>query len=471
MGSPQTCCCISSSEFVYEAWSVRDCPQLGMTENGLSEPIMCNSHWQRLSPEDMARSGSGQFFFPKASSKFQNSIKCSFGQLCNTNVCCPVERGVQPQPAHLLQADGLTWSLCVPGWHFQISKGSLAALRSAIWLLTHWQATRSTNGTWPCLMDSGDGAHLLGAARTTKVRTQPDGPLVKSQQNIQKLLVNWRGLWWGKIIWRCNNSWGFRQQAKAWEFKCSSNSHLFPWVGLPAHQAVNSWQCYFFFSVWFSHLHGWSYPLKGWLGQESVTVQWHCHFQFAFRLPLEMLSGIWSSCNNCSLSQGHFLEINDRLGLTVSAPPCWSLVPGNTLMLWFPMAPIDTQHSCENINRISNGKNWKNTGQQSFQGDILCRSSDSPSWLQWQQSPLLFVSSWEFLATYWTNPQFKIRLDEPDDDRKGSLNEPCCTILVGLMQKNRRRQKRMGEGLLSIGYSLYRVKFVPHFKDFFSLFC
>uniref|UniRef100_A0A8C3U9Y9 Calpain 8 n=1 Tax=Catharus ustulatus TaxID=91951 RepID=A0A8C3U9Y9_CATUS len=75
-----------------------------------------------------------------------------------------------------------------------------------------------------------------------------------------------------------------------------------------------------------------------------------------------------------------------------------------------------------------------------------------------------------YQATYWTNPQFKIRLDEPDDDHEGSLNEPCCTILVGLMQKNRRRQKRMGEGLLSIGYSLYRVKFVPHFKDFFSLF-
>lgn len=102
MGSPQTCCFISSSEFVYEVSSVRDCPQLGMTENGLTEPIMCNSHWQRLSPEDMARSGSGQFCFPKASSKFQNSIKCSFGQLCNTSVCCPVVRGVQPQPSHLL---------------------------------------------------------------------------------------------------------------------------------------------------------------------------------------------------------------------------------------------------------------------------------------------------------------------------------------------------------------------------------
>ncbi|NXR10655.1 CAN8 protein, partial [Semnornis frantzii] len=64
-----------------------------------------------------------------------------------------------------------------------------------------------------------------------------------------------------------------------------------------------------------------------------------------------------------------------------------------------------------------------------------------------------------YQATYWTNPQFKICLDEPDDDHEGSLNEPCCTILVGLMQKNRRRQKKMGEALLSIGYSLYQPRF------------
>ncbi|NXE84802.1 CAN8 protein, partial [Cochlearius cochlearius] len=70
-----------------------------------------------------------------------------------------------------------------------------------------------------------------------------------------------------------------------------------------------------------------------------------------------------------------------------------------------------------------------------------------------------------YQATYWTNPQFKIRLDEPDDDHEGSLNEPCCTILVGLMQKNRRRQKKMGEALLSIGYSLYQVMFLENNTD------
>ncbi|XP_043861027.1 calpain-8 [Dromiciops gliroides] len=60
-------------------------------------------------------------------------------------------------------------------------------------------------------------------------------------------------------------------------------------------------------------------------------------------------------------------------------------------------------------------------------------------------------------ATYWTNPQFKIRLDEADDHHEGNPSEPCCTVLLGLMQKNCRRKKRFGQGMLSIGYSLYQI--------------
>ncbi|XP_055963024.1 calpain-8 [Sorex fumeus] len=60
-------------------------------------------------------------------------------------------------------------------------------------------------------------------------------------------------------------------------------------------------------------------------------------------------------------------------------------------------------------------------------------------------------------ATYWTNPQFKISLDEVDDSQEESASEPLCTLLLGLMQKNRRRQKRLGEGMLSIGYAIYKV--------------
>nr|XP_021489298.1 calpain-8 isoform X3 [Meriones unguiculatus] len=60
-------------------------------------------------------------------------------------------------------------------------------------------------------------------------------------------------------------------------------------------------------------------------------------------------------------------------------------------------------------------------------------------------------------ATYWTNPQFKIHLDEADEDQEEDTSEPRCTVLLGLMQKNRRRQKRIGQGLLSIGYAIYQV--------------
>ncbi|XP_048212778.1 calpain-8 [Perognathus longimembris pacificus] len=60
-------------------------------------------------------------------------------------------------------------------------------------------------------------------------------------------------------------------------------------------------------------------------------------------------------------------------------------------------------------------------------------------------------------ATYWTNPQFKIHLDEADEDQEEGIAEPCCTVLLGLMQKNRRRQRRLGQGMLSIGYAVYQV--------------
>ncbi|KAL4829117.1 hypothetical protein H8958_021086 [Nasalis larvatus] len=60
-------------------------------------------------------------------------------------------------------------------------------------------------------------------------------------------------------------------------------------------------------------------------------------------------------------------------------------------------------------------------------------------------------------ATYWTNPQFKIHLDEVDEDQEESIGEPCCRVLLGLMQKNHRQRKRIGQGMLSIGYAVYQV--------------
>ncbi|KAM5163903.1 calpain-9 [Mantella aurantiaca] len=55
-----------------------------------------------------------------------------------------------------------------------------------------------------------------------------------------------------------------------------------------------------------------------------------------------------------------------------------------------------------------------------------------------------------FLETFWTNPQIKLSLKEKDDNR----NE--CTFIAALMQKNRRKLKKVGAELLTIGYAIYQ---------------
>ncbi|KAG9464835.1 hypothetical protein GDO78_019313 [Eleutherodactylus coqui] len=62
-----------------------------------------------------------------------------------------------------------------------------------------------------------------------------------------------------------------------------------------------------------------------------------------------------------------------------------------------------------------------------------------------------------FPATFWTNPQFRINLTDPDHDHDGPTDDPCCTVIVGLMQKFRRQQKKLGDDLLTIGYAVYRM--------------
>ncbi|XP_074078876.1 calpain-2 catalytic subunit [Macrotis lagotis] len=57
--------------------------------------------------------------------------------------------------------------------------------------------------------------------------------------------------------------------------------------------------------------------------------------------------------------------------------------------------------------------------------------------------------------TFWMNPQYLIKLEEEDEDSDGS--EPGCTFLVGLIQKHRRRQRKMGEDMHTIGFGIYEV--------------
>uniref|UniRef100_A0A8D3BLA5 Calpain 2, (m/II) large subunit b n=1 Tax=Scophthalmus maximus TaxID=52904 RepID=A0A8D3BLA5_SCOMX len=58
--------------------------------------------------------------------------------------------------------------------------------------------------------------------------------------------------------------------------------------------------------------------------------------------------------------------------------------------------------------------------------------------------------------TFWTNPQFVIRLEEEDDDPDDG--EVGCSFLVGLIQKNRRRLRKQGEDMHTVGFAIYEVR-------------
>ncbi|XP_067270977.1 calpain 2, (m/II) large subunit, like [Pseudorasbora parva] len=60
-----------------------------------------------------------------------------------------------------------------------------------------------------------------------------------------------------------------------------------------------------------------------------------------------------------------------------------------------------------------------------------------------------------FPTSFWMNPQFVIKLDEEDDDPAD--NEVGCSIVVGLIQKNRRKMRKAGEDMHTIGFAIYEV--------------
>uniref|UniRef100_A0A4W4HPD3 Calpain 1, (mu/I) large subunit b n=1 Tax=Electrophorus electricus TaxID=8005 RepID=A0A4W4HPD3_ELEEL len=57
--------------------------------------------------------------------------------------------------------------------------------------------------------------------------------------------------------------------------------------------------------------------------------------------------------------------------------------------------------------------------------------------------------------TFWINPQYKITLLEEDDDPDDE--EVACSFLVALMQKDRRRYRKQGQDMHTIGFAIYEV--------------
>uniref|UniRef100_A0A8C4HH91 Calpain-1 catalytic subunit n=1 Tax=Dicentrarchus labrax TaxID=13489 RepID=A0A8C4HH91_DICLA len=58
-----------------------------------------------------------------------------------------------------------------------------------------------------------------------------------------------------------------------------------------------------------------------------------------------------------------------------------------------------------------------------------------------------------FPATFWLNPQFKLVLQHPD-----TPGQPDCSFLVGLMQKDRRKKRREGKDMETIGFSFEKIR-------------
>ncbi|XP_058837405.1 calpain-A-like isoform X3 [Topomyia yanbarensis] len=93
--------------------------------------------------------------------------------------------------------------------------------------------------------------------------------------------------------------------------------------------------------------------------------------------------------------------------------------------------------------------------------DSLSEEQESRGKLRWEMST--FEGEWamgstaggcrNYLQTFWHNPQYVVHLEDPDEDD----DEGKCTIIIALMQKNRRSRRNMGVDCLTIGFAVYRL--------------
>ncbi|XP_050094655.1 calpain-B-like [Anopheles aquasalis] len=74
-----------------------------------------------------------------------------------------------------------------------------------------------------------------------------------------------------------------------------------------------------------------------------------------------------------------------------------------------------------------------------------------------------------YLDTFWHNPQYVIELNDPDEHD----DERQCTLILSLLQKNRRSKRNKGIACLTIGFAVYRLeasdlKQKPLTRDWFA---
>uniref|UniRef100_A0A667X9N9 Calpain-1 catalytic subunit n=1 Tax=Myripristis murdjan TaxID=586833 RepID=A0A667X9N9_9TELE len=132
-----------------------------------------------------------------------------------------------------------------------------------------------------------------------------------------------------------------------------------------------------------------------------------------------------------------------------------------------------------------NSREWDNV-DRSVRGRLQNRSEDGEFWMSFSDflrefsrleicnltadalqhsqmkkwSTSLFQGEWRrgstaggcrnYPATFWINPQFKIALQHPD-----TAGQSDCSFLVALMQKDRRKKRREGKDMETIGFAIY----------------
>ena len=66
---------------------------------------------------------------------------------------------------------------------------------------------------------------------------------------------------------------------------------------------------------------------------------------------------------------------------------------------------------------------------------------------------MIFLCIYLLSESFYTNPQYKINVTDVDDDD----DEEIGTVIIGLMQKGRRKLKSGGFGNFTISYEIYEV--------------
>ncbi|XP_034019871.1 calpain-1 catalytic subunit isoform X2 [Thalassophryne amazonica] len=92
-----------------------------------------------------------------------------------------------------------------------------------------------------------------------------------------------------------------------------------------------------------------------------------------------------------------------------------------------------------------------NLTADALQNNQLKKWSSSHYQSEWRQGSTAGGCR-NFPATFWLNPQFKLVLQHPD-----TPGQSGCTFLVALMQKDRRKKRKEGKDMETIGFAVYEI--------------